>query len=179
MGLPSISGVSPANREARVPPDVILKGYVGDDAYLTVNVTFYNASNGGILCTNTSIAVNTTVGCKNFSDLPFNQEFCWIVNVSNGSYDVSSSQCFTTRRTGLHIDLDEQVTTFGGLGGLIIDLVDVGLNTLIHVLQRFPEIAVLLFIVGVILGILGMVTGVFTSIGGIFRMITDTFSKKK
>lgn len=83
---------------------------------------------------------------------------------------------FATAR--LNITFNETVTNFNQLGNLIIDLVDVGLDVMIHVLQRFPEIAVLLFVVGVILAILAMIKGVFGTIGGFFRMFADLSGKK-
>lgn len=178
LGLPSISSVSPESGDTRVSSDVILAGYIEDTANLTIHVYFLNSSKD-MLCSNESSPVNTTVGCKNFSDLPFNTEFCWYMNITNGSTEISSYQCFTTRKMGLHIDFDEQSTTIAGLGGIIIGLVDVGIDVIIFVLGRMPEIAVLILVVVVIITLSAMVKGMFGSIGGFLKILSGKKSSRK
>lgn len=72
----------------------------------------------------------------------------------------------------INISFERNVTTLAELGGLLTDLVDVGLDVLVHVLQRYPEIAVLILVVGVILLILAMIRGVFGTVGGFFSGLT-------
>lgn len=169
------NNIYPANGSRIVPLDVTVYGTVlGNTSLDNVNVTFINGSNT-VLCALTNYSNNTIASCK-LPTLIRNQIFFWRVNITDGGDTlITNIYNFTSTgvaySTGLNIDIDANVSSLSGMGDFLGSLIDVGLDTLIHVLQRYPEIAVLILIVGVILLILAMIKGVFGSIGGFFKSI--------
>lgn len=175
----AIEWTSPGNGDINVPIDVSLSGNCSDNSDTTVNLTFYNNS-GSLLCVNSTLE-GVIVGCDNMS-LNFEETYCYSMNCSNstgwGNITETGQVCFTTIRSGLRISLNQETSGFTGLKDLVLDVVDIGLNTLVHFLERMPGITILVMVVGIILAVLVLVKLIFGNISGFFGNLLNGIFKK-
>lgn len=125
---PQITVHTVVNETTGIGSSVLLNVTITDSYYDELNITFYNADDNSVLCSNNSLANNTQI-TYNWQTLKFNTTYNWGLNVTNGfTYNDTKTLTFNTSEVVM------RGTTKDGDGNIM------GLSTVIIINQSSDSI---------------------------------------